>query len=62
METSPVNGHFLSVRLSNLSPIEAQRNQLRTNVSSVDSLCGGFESEADILVPSLILGGDLTAD
>lgn len=33
----------------------------RTNVCAANGLCGGLEPQADILVPALLLGGDLLA-
>ena len=60
MDTSPVKGHFLSA--ANVCPLNVSEttNKL-TNVSAVDRLRGGLEAKTNILVPPLLLRGDLLA-
>lgn len=38
---------------------ERGREGRRTDVGTVDGLSGGLEAESDVLVPSLVLGGNL---
>ena len=55
-----MKGHFLSA--ANVCPLNVSEttNKL-TNVSAVDRLRGGLEAKTNILVPPLLLGGDLLA-
>ena len=64
METSPVNGHFLSSgRETDTEVCIYDQNQGigRTDVRAVNCLRGGLESKTNILVPPLLLSGDLLA-
>lgn len=64
METSPVNGHFLSERTRQhtnalILGIRARGGETRTDVSAVDRLGRRLEAQANILVPPLLLSRDL---
>lgn len=57
IETSPVNGHFLSVKMH--EPRQTSMVALPTDVSAADSVRGRFEAKPHIFVPPLLLCDDL---
>ena len=60
IETSPVNGHFLSALFFRFHG--ASMREVRTNVVSVNGLWRGLESQPNILKPPLVTGGNLLSN